>query len=86
MYLYENDKYLKSIPDTSMIAWNEIISAMDIASTKMTNTITTNVSMSPEDKKVRYKIDCYIFHTDLLVIILVLIITIISCYYAKVRS
>ena len=29
---------------------------MDIASTKMTNTIATNVSINSDDKKVRYKI------------------------------
>ena len=86
IYLYENDKYLKSIPDTSVIACNEIISVMDIASTKMTNTMATNVSINLDGKKVRYKVDCYIFHTDLLVIILLLIITIICCYYAKQRS
>ena len=43
----EDDKYLKSIPDTSMITCDEIISVMDILSTKMTNTIAT---MSPDKK------------------------------------
>ena len=56
---------------------------MDIASTKMTNTIATYVSIKTHNQKVRYKIDCYILHTDLLVIILLLIITIICYYYAK---
>ena len=36
-----------------------IISVMDIVSTKMTNTIVTNVSNS-DNEKLRYKIDCYI--------------------------
>ena len=42
-----------------MIACDEIISVMDIVSTKMTNTIAANVSINSDDKKVRYKIDCY---------------------------
>ena len=56
---------------------------MDILSTKMTNTITTNMSINCHSKKVRYKIDCYILKT---VIILLFIITIIYCHYAKHRS
>ena len=81
--IYENSKYIKSIADTSVIACDEIISVMDIASTKMTNTIATYVSIKTHNQKVRYKIDCYILHTDLLVIILLLIITITCYYYAK---
>ena len=46
-----------------MITCDEIISVMDIVSTKMTNTIETNVSMNSDDKRVRYKIDCYILHS-----------------------
>ena len=45
---------------------------MDIASTKITNTIVTNVSINCHNKKVRYKVDCYILHTVLVVIILLL--------------
>ena len=47
-----------------MIACDEIITVMDIVSIKMTNDITTNVSRKSNYKKVRYKIDCYILHTD----------------------
>ena len=39
----ENSGYLKSIADNSVIACDEIISVMDIVSTKMTNIISTNV-------------------------------------------
>ena len=39
----ENSKYLKSIGDTSLIEYDEIISVMDIVSTKATNTMATNV-------------------------------------------
>ena len=57
--------------------------AMDIASTNAGNTMQTNIastaSINYNDKKVRYKIDCYILYTVLLVIILLLIITTI-CY------
>ena len=47
-----------------MIDWDEIISVMNIVSTKMTNTIAKNVtstaSINCQSKKVR---DCYILHT-----------------------
>ena len=58
----DNGKYLKSITDTSMVTCNEIISVMAIVSTKMSNTIATNVTKSCHRKKVRYKFDCYISH------------------------
>ena len=82
----EKSKYLKNIADTSVIACDEIISVMDIASTKMTNTIATNVSVNCHNKKVRYKIDFYILHAILLAIILLLMITIAYYHYAKYRS
>ena len=50
----ENSKYLKSIVDTLVIAYDQIISVMDIASTKMTNTLATNVAISCHNKKERY--------------------------------
>ena len=55
---------------------------------KKRNTIATStVSINSEDKKLRYKIDCYTQHTVLLVIILLLIITIICYYYyARLQS
>ena len=56
---------------------------MDIVSTKMTNTIATNVLKNCHLKKVIYKINCYILHIVLLEIILPLIIIIIYYYYAK---
>ena len=60
---------------------------MDIASTKMTNTIATTVTSTlltnSDDKKVRYKIDRYILRTVLLAIILLLIISIFCHHYAK---
>ena len=70
----KNSKFLKSI------------SVMDIVSTKMTNTIATNVIINSNDKKVRHKTNCYILHEVLLVIILLLIITIFWYHYAKHRS
>ena len=42
--IYENSKHLKSIADTSVIACDWIISVIDIVSTKLTNTIATNVA------------------------------------------
>ena len=49
----ENSKYLKSIPDTSVIECGEIISVMDIVSTKITNTMATNASINCHNKKVK---------------------------------
>ena len=40
-----------------MIQWDEIISATNMASTKMTNTVATNVLMNCHDKKIKQKID-----------------------------
>ena len=63
----ENSKYLISIADTSEIVFYEIISAMDVASTKKTSTIATNItstgSINRHSKKVRYKTDCCILHS-----------------------
>ena len=56
---------------------------MDIASTKMTISIATNIPKNCHSKKVT---DWYILHTVLLVIILLLIITIICCHYAKQKG
>ena len=58
----ENSKYLKIISDDSKIVRDEIISGMDIVSTKMTNTIATNVTKNCHSKKVK---DCYISDTVL---------------------
>ena len=58
---------------------------MDIVSTKMANTI-TNITKNCHSKKVRYKFGCYILHTELVAIILLLIITIICYHYARHRS
>ena len=52
----------------------------------MTNTIAANVTKNCHGKKARYKIDCYILQAVLLGIILLLIITIVCCHYAKPRS
>ena len=78
----KNGKCLKSIVDDSKTVYDEIIYVMDIASTNITST----VSINSDDKKVRYKIDCYILHTTLLVIILLLIIAIICYHHTKHRS
>ena len=59
---------------------------MDIVSTKITNTIATNVSINCHSKNVTHKTDCYIFHTVLLMIILILIITIICYHYPRHKS
>ena len=60
-----------------MIPYDEIISAIDILSTQMTNTTAKTMSTNSDDKKGIYKIGCYILDTVLLAIILLLIIAII---------
>ena len=71
---------------------DEIVNVTDKASTNMTNTLSTNETnvtntspMNSDDNKVRFKIDCYILHTFLLVIILSFIITIKCYHYTKHR-
>ena len=80
----ENSKYFKSIYDASVIECGEIITVMNIVSSKITNAIAINVtsaaSINFHTKKVK---DCYILHAVLLPIVLVLIIIIICYRYAK---
>ena len=80
--IYENSKYLKSMADISVIEYNETISFLNIVSTKMKNNIATNVRNDCPSTKVW---DCYILHTFLLFIKLLLMITIICYYYSKHR-
>ena len=78
-------KYLKSVGDTSVTKCDEIVIVIDNLPTKKTNTIATNVTStaSINCKKVR---DCFILHTVLLAIILLLIIAIICYHYAKQKG
>ena len=48
----ENSKHLKMICYDSKIVYDEIISVIDIVSTKMTNAIATNLSINSYDKKI----------------------------------
>ena len=59
----ESDTYLESMAD-----WMNFIDRVDIVSTKMTNTTTTNVSTNSDGKKAIHKIDFCIMHAVLLVI------------------
>ena len=84
----KTSEYPKSFADTTVTEYDEIIIAMDNLSKKeKTNIIPTNVtstaSIMHHSKKLR---DCYILHTVLLAIILLLIITIISYHYAKQKG
>ena len=49
----------------------------------MRNNLATNVSIDSDSKKVICKIDCYIWHKVLLVIILLSVIIIICYHYAE---
>ena len=66
---------------------DKIINDADSAPTNVTNTILTNITstvlVNSDDKKVKYKMDCYILYIVLLVIILPLIIAIIWCHYTE---
>ena len=63
-----------------MTEYDEIITAMDIVSTKVTiaTNVTSTASINCHSIKVR---DCYILQTVLLEIKLLLIIIIIICYH-----
>ena len=52
----------------------------------MIYSIQINVSTNSDNKKLRYKIECYMLHTILLVRILLLMITITLYHYGKHRS
>ena len=70
-----------------MIECNEIMTVMDIVSTKMTNTIATNVTGTASINFHRKKVgDCYILPTVLLVLILLLTMTTFCYHYAKQKS
>ena len=70
-----------------MIEFDEIITVMDIVSSKKTNNIATNVTSTAlincHSKKVR---DCHTLHTVLLAIILQSIIIVICYHYAKQKG
>ena len=77
----ENVEYLSTINDL-VITYDEVING----SANVMGTASSNFH-----KKIRYEMDCYIFHIVLLLIILLLIIAIIyyhydSKWYAKHRS
>ena len=82
-FICKNSRSFKSIADTSVTKYDEIVTVMDNVSTKKANTIAANVTSTASiicySKKVR---DFYVLHTVLLVIILLLII-IIYYYYTK---
>ena len=69
---------------------DEIVYGMDIVSANVTSIVSAKVTSimltTSINKKVRYKMDCYIMHTALLVIILLFIIAIIYYHYVKHRS
>ena len=84
--------------DDSVIVCDKIVNATDNVSTIGTNTIptkmintisakvTSTMSTNSDDEKVKYKMNCCIVHTVLLVIILLFIIVIICYHYTKSKS
>ena len=77
MYLWKW-KYLKSSFDETKITFNEIINV-----TNSTTSLTDTLPINSDDKNIRYKMDYYILHTVLLVIILLFLISFICCHYAN---
>ena len=89
-YLKVLYKYLKSAATASVTKCDETLIVMNSLSTKKSITIatkktniTSTASINCHIKKVS---DCYIFHTVLLMIILLLKITIICYHYAKQKG
>ena len=89
-----NSRYLKSIIDGSVMMCDDIINVANSVSTNGTYTLSTNVTntvitkvtrtvpINSDGKNVRYKMDCYILYTVLLVDILLFIIP-IACYHCE---
>ena len=68
---------------------DEIIKAMDSVSTNVTNisaNVTSSMLTKSDDKKVRYKMDCYTLHKVLPVITLLFTIATIYYHYTKHRA
>ena len=81
------NRYLKSIVDNSVIVCNEIVSITDSVSTNVISSVpanvTSNVSINSDNKKIRYKMNCYNLQMFMLVVILLFLITIICYHYTK---
>ena len=70
-----------------MIQCDEIITVMDIVSTKMTGTIAANATSTASTScRSKNAIGCYILQTVLLVIILLLMFIIIHYYCVKQKG
>ena len=80
----ENSGYLESIIDNSVITSDNIIGDSDSVSTNVSCSVPMNTantaSINFDGKTIRYKMDCYILHKILLVVILLFIIVII-CFH-----
>ena len=83
----DNSRYFKDIVDNTVIAREEMINFIDSGSINCINIISANVTSTVpknfDGKKIRYKMDCYIFYTFLLVTMLLLTISTIWCHYIK---
>ena len=96
----DNSWYLNGTVDESVIVSDEIVNVTDIGSTNLANTFLTNetnvtrtVPMNSDDNNVGCKMEGYILHMFVLVIILLFIIAIIQkitilnhYHYTKHRS
>ena len=77
----ENDEYLGSSTGNSVITFDEIINAADSVSVSGSVNVTSTVSTN-FNKKVRYKMDCYILH----IVVLVIIVFAVICSHYAIHS
>ena len=81
----ENGEYLANCIDDFALMCDSIVNAADSITTngsvKVMNSIPTNF----RNKKVRFKMDCWILSTVLLLVILLFLITIICYHYTEHR-
>ena len=78
----ENVEYLATTIEDSVNTCDEIINDTNRVSTIVPKNVTSTFSTNFYNKKVRYKMSCYLIHTVLLVIILLFIIAIKGYHYA----
>ena len=77
---FESCRYLKIIVDGPVFACEKTINVTD---SLITDNVTSTLPIHFDDKKVRYKMGCYILHIILLLIKLLFAIIIICYNYLK---
>ena len=86
IWICKNGEYSESTIDDSVITCDAIVNAEDSVLTNGSAYVMSTVSTYFHNNKERYRMDCYILYTVILMIILLFIIAIICLHYAKHRS